>query len=134
MNINKLDIENISSYWRDEAKEALEVADHLFEKEDYSYALFFGHLALEKLLKALFIEKRKEHAPPIHNLFRLSKLADIQLNENQKGALMLVTSFNIEARYPNIQRSFRRKCTKEFTQTQMENIKELFAWLKTLKK
>ncbi len=49
-------------------------------------------------------------------------------------SVVLVTSFNIEARYPDIQRSFRRKCTKEFTQTQMEKIKELFAWLKTLKK
>ena len=134
MNSKKLDIENISFYWRNEAKEALEVAGHLFEKEDYSYALFFGHLALEKLLKALFVERKKDHAPPIHNLYRLSKLANIQQNENQKSTLMLVTSFNIEARYPDIQRSFRRKCTKEFTQTQMEKIKELFAWLKTLKK
>jgi len=134
MNSNKLDIENISFYWRNEAKEALEVAGHLYEKEDYSYALFFGHLALEKLLKALFVERKNEHAPPIHNLFRLSKLADIQVNENQKSTLMHVTTFNIEARYPDIQRSFRRKCTKEFTQIQMENIKELFAWLKTLKK
>ena len=89
---------------------------------------------IEKLLKALFIERIKEHAPPIHNLYRLSKLANIQVNENQKSTLMLVTSFNIEARYPDIQRSFRRKSTKEFTQTQMEKIKELFAWLKTLKK
>ena len=36
MNSNKLDIENISSYWMNEAKEALEVAGHLYEKEDYS--------------------------------------------------------------------------------------------------
>ena len=54
MTIKNLDIENISFYWRNEAKEALEVAGHLYEKEDYSYALFFGHLALEKLLKALY--------------------------------------------------------------------------------
>ena len=29
------------------------MANHLLEKGDYSYALFFGHLSLEKTLKAL---------------------------------------------------------------------------------
>ena len=72
MNENELDINGIKLYWVTEAEEALTVADHLFEKGDYSYALFFGHLAIEKLLKALYIERQKEHAPPIHNLLRLA--------------------------------------------------------------
>ena len=38
----------IKNYWVSEAEESLGVARHLFEKEDYSYALFFGHLAIEK--------------------------------------------------------------------------------------
>ena len=59
----KLDIPAIKSYWLKEAHEALTVAEHLFEKEDYSYALFFGHLALEKILKALYVDINKEHAP-----------------------------------------------------------------------
>ncbi len=53
MTREKLDIENIISYWMSEAEEALNVTEHLFEKKDYSYALFFGHLAVEKMLKAL---------------------------------------------------------------------------------
>ena len=32
--------EEIIAYWRVEAEEALKVAYHLFEKRDYSYALF----------------------------------------------------------------------------------------------
>jgi HEPN domain-containing protein len=43
----------VRDFWLVEANEALQVADHLVEKGDYSYALFFGHLAIEKLLKAL---------------------------------------------------------------------------------
>jgi HEPN domain-containing protein len=45
--------EEIVAYWKVEAEESLKVAHHLIEKKDYSYALFFGHLAVEKLLKAL---------------------------------------------------------------------------------
>jgi len=54
MKSEQFDVERVKTYWLTEAEEALQVADHLLEKADYSYALFFGHLAIEKLLKALY--------------------------------------------------------------------------------
>ena len=57
--VEELDIENIKSYWISEAEEALMVANHLFEKKDYSYALFFGHLAVEKISKAVYVQNKK---------------------------------------------------------------------------
>ena len=50
-------------------------------KADYSYALFFGHLALEKLLKALYVFKQEHHAPPLHNLLRLARAAELEIDE-----------------------------------------------------
>ena len=47
MNENRLNVEKLKKYWLIEAEEALQVAEHLVEKDDYSYALFFGHLAVE---------------------------------------------------------------------------------------
>lgn len=132
MTEKELNINNVKSYWIDEAEEALTVAEHLFEKGDYSYALFFGHLAIEKILKAIYVDKKKEHAPPIHNLQRLARGAGLSVSEEKNQQLLLITSFNIEARYPDIKRSFRNKCTKEFTLEQMHNIKETFQWLKTM--
>ena len=73
MRSEKFDVDRIKTYWLTEAKEALQVADHLVEKADYSYALFFGHLAIEKMLKALYAARVLEHAPPIHNLLRLAR-------------------------------------------------------------
>ena len=130
MTADKLDIENIKLYWIGEADEALDVADHLFEKGDYSYALFFGHLAVEKILKSLYVHNKKEHAPPIHNLQRLANLTGISLDEDKTEKLILISSFNIEARYPDVKRSFREKCTKEFTLEQIRIIKEIYKWLK----
>ncbi len=130
MTEEKLDLENIKTYWISEAEEALNVTDHLFEKKDYSYALFFGHLAVEKILKALYVDNKKEHAPPIHNLQRLANLTGISLGEDKADKLILISSFNIEARYPDVKRSFRKKCTKEFTLEQIKIIKEMYKWLK----
>ena len=110
--------------------EALGVTDHLFEKKDYSYALFFGHLAVEKILKSLYVGNKREHAPPIHNLQRLANLTGISLDEDKTEKLILISSFNIEARYPDVKRSFREKCTREFTLEQICIIKEIYKWLK----
>ena len=130
MTDEELNIESIKSYWMLEADEALNVTDHLFEKKDYSYALFFGHLAVEKILKSLYVDNKKEHAPPIHNLQRLANLTGISLDEDKTEKFILISSFNIEARYPDVKRSFRKKCTKEFTLEQIRIIKEIYKWLK----
>ena len=42
------------NYWIRSAENDWRVAGHLFEKEDYPYTLFFGHLTIEKLFKALY--------------------------------------------------------------------------------
>jgi len=124
------DANNIRSFWTVEASEAMDVAEHLVEKQDFSYALFFGHLAVEKLLKALYVAVRREHAPPIHNLQRLARLAGIDLTERQKEALVTITAFNIETRYPDIKRAFREKCTSAYTHEQMAIVKDTVSWIK----
>ncbi|MBU4186327.1 MAG: HEPN domain-containing protein [Thermodesulfobacteriota bacterium] len=128
----KINVQEIKKYWLEEALEALNVADHLYEKNDYSYSLFFGHLAIEKLLKGLFVLKKGEHAPYIHNLQRLAEMLDIKLTDDQTEKLITITRFNLESRYPDQKRSFRKKCTKEFTENELKKIKDIFKWLKSM--
>ena len=103
----------IVEYWIVEAEESLRVAAHLFEKKDYSYALFFGHLAVEKIIKAIFVKNINQNAPRSHNLNRLAKAAMITTTEQQQNDLIRITAFNLEARYPDYKRDFRKKCTLE---------------------
>ena len=124
-----MDIKEIELFWISEAEEALQVADHLIEKGDYSYALFFGHLAIEKLLKALYVVKQNDHAPPIHNLLRLAKLAGIAVPEDKIDVLIEISAFNIETRYPDFKRAFRKKCNVEYAEKQKTAIKEVYQWL-----
>ena len=123
-------MEEVVQYWIDEAEEALTILGHLFEKGDYSYALFFGHLAIEKMLKGLYVANKGEHAPPIHNLPRLARLADIHVSNKRNEQLVLITAFNIEARYPDLKRSFRKKCTKVYAAAQIQVIKDIMKWLR----
>ncbi|MFQ5824769.1 MAG: HEPN domain-containing protein [bacterium] len=106
--------------------------DHLFEKGDYHYALFIGHLVLEKVLKALFVKRVNKIPPFSHSLVLLANKADLILDDEQKEFLEIVTDFNIAARYPDQKFKFYKKCTKEFTEPQIRKIKEYYEWLKSL--
>lgn len=48
----KFDIEKTVRYWFEGAEYDMGVAKAMFKTKKYPYALFMGHLALEKLLKA----------------------------------------------------------------------------------
>ena len=44
----------------------------LFSIKRYSDSLFYGHIVLEKILKALVVQKIGEKLPKIHNLETLA--------------------------------------------------------------
>lgn len=124
-----MDKEDIVTYWLSEADEARKVAWHLFEKKDYSYSLFFGHLAVEKLLKAILAERTDEETPRSHNLLRLVNAAGLEISEGMRGHLLRITAYNLEARYPDYKRAFRQKCSKEFTEAELKIVEEVIKWL-----
>jgi HEPN domain-containing protein len=51
------DIEKTVAYWLEGAEYDIGVADAMFQAGKYPYALFMGHLAIEKLLKALVVKR-----------------------------------------------------------------------------
>jgi HEPN domain-containing protein len=126
-----INYKGIIDYWLTEADESMTVADHLFEKKDFSYSLFFGHLAVEKTIKAIFVKNGNTQVPRTHNLLRLAKAARIQITDEQQSSLIRITTFNLEARYPDYKKEFRKKCTQEFTRIELEKIREVVKWLKS---
>lgn len=127
-----MDIQRVKDYWLKESEDDLRVMHHLFEAGDYSYALFWGHLAVEKILKAVYVIRKGEHAPYSHNLQNLAELAYIELTGDQRAKLVKITEFNIKTRYPDQERIFRKKCTENFTRQEIKQIKDIFTWLKSL--
>jgi HEPN domain-containing protein len=66
-------IDRIVNYWKNSSEQNYQTMKNLLKSKDYNWALFLGHLVLEKLLKALYVKKHQKHSVFTHDLLRLSK-------------------------------------------------------------
>jgi len=127
---NKINIRKVKDYWQKSSSHDYETARFLFTGRRYPECLFFCHLMIEKTLKALVVEKTKSHAPHIHQLVDLAKIAKIDLNEKQEDYLTEITEFNIAARYDAYKFDFYKRCSKSYTEKYFKISKNLYLWLK----
>ena len=126
------DKDKLIKYWSDSSDDDFDTMMAMFESKKYNWALFVGHLMIEKLLKALYVKTNNDYPPFIHNLLRLAEKCDLKLTEDQKLFFVTVTAFNINARYDDYKMSFQQKCTPEFTAIWIENLKINKQWIKKL--
>ncbi|HDP79455.1 MAG TPA: HEPN domain-containing protein [Spirochaetes bacterium] len=117
------------NYWLSTADDDLTAARHLFEKGDYPHCLFFGHLVLEKALKALYVRNIREIPPFKHSLPYLAEAAQLTLDADQEKFFEQANEFNQQGRYPDIKNKFRKKCTREFTENNLRKIEVLYQWI-----
>jgi len=117
------------SFWIESSDRDFRAMEDLFEKGHYTWALFVGHLLIEKLLKAYYVEDIDIQPPLIHNLLRIAEKSKLELSEEQKDLLVTVTTFNIQARYDDVKKEFYHKCSKEFTKVWINKIKGFRKWI-----
>ena len=123
------DVDNTVKYWAESAAYDLETGKSLLESKRFPYALFFGHLALEKILKALVVKSIEEHAPYTHSLTFLASKTGIEIPESILDRLAEYTEFHLESRYPDEKKDFYQKCTEEFACKKFAEIEEVYQWL-----
>jgi len=107
-------------YWLKASQEKFDTAQKLFALEKFSDALFFLHLSIEKLLKAIYLKKKNEAAPFIHDLVRLAEGTGLDIDEETKSQLVEISTFNIAGRYDDYKYNFYKKATGEYTKTWMK--------------
>lgn len=122
--------QDMIDFWIETSDKDYTAMIHLFEKKDFSWSLFMGHLVIEKLLKGYYIKVKNEHPPFIHDLLRLAEKAELKITDEQMDILDTISTFNIRARYDDYKMEFYKKCTSEFTETWMKNIGEFRKWIK----
>lgn len=121
--------DELIAYWVGNSDDDLRASESLFQGGHHPWALFLGHLVLEKLLKALYVKDVGAEVPRIHDLPLLASRAGLTLTDDQEALFEVVTRFNIEARYPDYKDQFRKKATGEFTAHHLDRIREARQWL-----
>ena len=102
-------------YWLEGAEEAWKTAKHLYKGKRYDHSLFFVHLTIEKVLKAVYIDGKSEAPPLVHNLSKLAKDCALALSEREIKQLDEISKFNISARYEDIKLKLYKKATSQYT-------------------
>lgn len=128
--MNKINKKDLVNYWIKSSEEDLKTADSLFLSKRYHHCLFFCHLFIEKILKALIVKESGKQAPYGHKLFQLAKLINIVFSDEQLDLLDEVTAFNIEARYNDYKFQFYKKADRAYSKSYFEKSKRLYLWLR----
>lgn len=118
-------------YWIESADDDFKSADSLFKSKRYHHALFFCHLSIEKLLKGLIYKNTNNHAPPIHDLEKLSRKSKLSISDDLIEKMDEITTWNIKARYDDYKRQFYKKANEKYTTKWFIIVKELILWLKS---
>ncbi|MBU1500239.1 HEPN domain-containing protein [Patescibacteria group bacterium] len=116
--------------WLAGANDAFDTAKKLYSAKKFDHCLFFVHLALEKIIKAIFIKKKDTFPPLIHNLAKLAETAGILLAPQQKSQLNEATEFNVSGRYEDYKFKLYKKATPQFTKNWLQTAKTLFEYFK----
>lgn len=130
MKNDEIDTKKVIAHWITTSDKDFETMIHLYNSQDFHWALFIGHIVIERLLKAGIVKRTSDHAPFTHDLRRLAKLSQITFKDHHITWLDTITTFNLNARYDSYKQAFYKKCTPEYTAQWIENIKELREWIK----
>jgi HEPN domain-containing protein len=128
---NNFDKEKVINHRINSSDNAFKAMIDLFNTKNYNWALFMGHLVIEKLIKALFVNSKEDYPPIIHDLRRIYEKAGLEIDESQQILLYTISRFNINARYDDYKDSFYKLCTDSFTEELIEKIQECRIWIKT---
>ncbi|HEC42551.1 MAG TPA: HEPN domain-containing protein [Bacteroides sp.] len=128
----KFNREKLVEFWISSSDRDHKTMLDLHSTQNNHWALFMGHLVIEKLLKALYIRVKGAYPPLIHDLRRIIEKAGIELSTSQEIMLDSISRFNLKARYDDYKESFYILCTDEFTEEWIGKIKECQQWIKSM--
>lgn len=126
MKLTPKQIKNNIKYWVEGSAHDYDIYLSLKKNRKYTGALFFGHLFLEKILKAVVVGATNSYAPRIHDLAYLAVLAKLSLSKDELLILKQINTFNMNTRYPDDRNDFYKICTVEFANKYYKEIEKMY--------
>ena len=118
--------------WKQSALDDLVTARDNFKLGHYDWSLYMGQLAIEKLLKGLYVKNNNETPPYIHELNKLAERSGLSLDDEQASDFAEISSYHVKARYESIKSVLYKKATAEYSKLWLAKIEEYAAWLISL--
>jgi HEPN domain-containing protein len=123
-----MEIDKQIAFWQAGSEEDFEAAGVLLQQKKPRHALFFAHLALEKMLEALVTKVTSTVPPKTHNLVLLAVKAGLDLPREREDFLRRFNFWQQEGRYPDMPVIV---VTGDKAQERIEEAGETLTWLKT---
>jgi HEPN domain-containing protein len=115
-----------SAKWVKQAEYDLATAEAMFQTKRYVYVIFMCHLALEKMLKAVYTEVMEDYPPRIHSLDKLAQKAGVLFPDRMQESIGDLSELSIPTRYEDEARKIERKQA----QSVLAQTREVFKWLR----
>jgi HEPN domain-containing protein len=117
-------------FWITQAEDDWTAVATLLKGRNYLQSLFFAHLVIEKICKALWIKHNEGNVPPrTHNLIHLLSTTPIELSDDKSEFMLSLNRFQLEGRYPDYLTKMNNICNEPFTTTMINETDELRLWL-----
>ena len=124
-------------YWLDIAQYDLMTAEAMLEAGRWLYVFFMCQQAIEKLVKGLYLLYIDDDIPKIHDInFLITKFEDklpFAVEESKRMLFAKLSAFYLNSRYPEYKERLSISIKKEDAYDILNNSKEAFAWLLTLR-
>lgn len=116
--------------WMEDADYDLQSAQAMLESGRYFFVVFMCHLTIEKLLKALIVERQGREPPKVHNLIGLAARAGLTIPAEFRPLINQLDNMSVVTRYPDGRRAIADMLTHERTTALYEGTVEFGQWLK----
>jgi HEPN domain-containing protein len=116
--------------WIATAEYDFATARSLLDTGRYPYVIFFCHLALEKLLKALVTETTQSIPPKTHDLLELRQLAGLAIPEPHLSFVGTINTVSIVTRYPSDLGRLQTEYPEAIARRYLVQTEEVYRWLK----
>jgi HEPN domain-containing protein len=123
-------MEKRAQEWLIQSDYDIETAEYMFEGGRYIYTVFMCHLSIEKALKGLYYEKRREFPPKSHNLIYLLNEIGISPPKVTGKLIIKLNEASIPTRYPESLAKLQQIYSETAVKNILTNSKELIIWIK----
>jgi len=116
-------------HWINSSNESLKDMEALLKSDRRMNAMYTGHLAVEKMFKAILAAQDVKIIWQ-HKLVPLAEKCGFGLTSDLRAELLLITEFNTAAKYASVKSMIHQRCTPQYVKQSAILIRKWHKYLK----